>query len=229
MQDEIIPPIRAFFRNKWVRAVLVVNVVVIVAVVIFFVIDSMKTAVLELNVTPLDSQISVNGNTSYSNGKFRMFPGVYEVVVSYPGLDSKAFTVDLSHQDAGAVVTFLSAGGDFYHYRLKDNYEDFTALSKIAMAGNNQTTDHDSSAEDFIADFQRNYYLFTTQLPATYSEYDNDNNMTKYVTVRSDDGCEVTLCLKAVLFDEQDKIIVPNLLQGKGFNVKDFEIKYEIY
>ncbi|MBQ1373371.1 hypothetical protein IIY66_01025, partial [Candidatus Saccharibacteria bacterium] len=166
MENEGNTPLGLFFRKKWVRIVLVIDAVVVLVIVIMLIIDSMKTAVLELNIVPLDTQISVNGSTSYSNGKYRMFPGVYEVELSYPGMESKKITVDLSHKDAALISTFLSGNDDFYHYRLKEHYDDFVALSKIASANHNQTTDYDISAESFIADFQRNYYLFTTQLPA---------------------------------------------------------------
>ena len=228
MYDGHISPIERFFRNKWVRIVLGINVVIVIALIVAYIIDSKKTAVLELDVVPLNSQISVNGDTNFSNGKYRMFPGVYEIEVSYPDLDSKTFTVDLSHQDAALVATFLSRNDDFYHYRKKGNYDDFMALARIASANHNQTTDRDASAEDFIADYQRNYYLYTNQLPATYTDYDNKGKLVRYVTVRSSDSCDILLCLEAVLFDEKDKQLANSLLEGKGFNMKDFEIKYEV-
>lgn len=154
---------------------LCINAVVIVVLIVFFIIESRKTAVLELNVAPLDSQITVNGDTNYNNGKYRLFPGIYEVVVSYPGLDAKTFTVDLAHQDVASVVTFLSDGDDFYYYRVRDNYNDFVALSKIATSGHNQTTDQDLnflSAIVDIPDIEQSYWF--------YSEYSSENG-NKYI------------------------------------------------
>ena len=119
MENEGNTPLGLFFRKKWVRIVLVIDAVVVLVIVIMLIIDSMKTAVLELNIVPLDTQISVNGSTSYSNGKYRMFPGVYEVELSYPGMESKKITVDLSHKDVALISTFLSGNDDFYHYRLR--------------------------------------------------------------------------------------------------------------
>lgn len=229
MQNRWSSRVRNFLANKWAKILLVVDIMIVIIFAVIFIIDSKRTAKLELNVVPVKSQISVNGDTNYSNGIYRLFPGIYEISVSYPGMNTKVFTVDLSHQDVATVTTFLSGDDNFDYYRLRDNYDEFVALSKIAESGHNQTTDQDFSAGDFVADYQRNYYLYTTQLPATYADYGDDDELIKYVTVRSSDSCEILLCLKAFLFDENDKQLANSLLEGKGFNIKDFEIQYEIY
>jgi len=231
MQDKVISPAKVFFQNRWVRVIAVINVVIIITIIAISIDRANKTAAISFNVAPIDVEITVNGSNNYENSGqvYYFIPGVYEVSISRDGLDTKTFTVNLDPGHNTTVSTFLSHDGGFYFYALRDNFGSFERLAQIASKENNMTFDHDSSAEEFIEDFQRNYYLFTTQLPATYSEYDSDKKLKRYITVRDSYECDVTLCLKAILLEEEDKTMAISLLEGKGFNVKDFEIKYEIY
>ncbi len=231
MQDGNVSPVGKFFRNKWVWLIGAIDIIIVLVIVIAVVINARKTNVINFNVVPSDAQISVNGDTSYTNGQYRFSPGEYTVEISHPGLTSKTLLVDLEHQDAVSIVTFLSDNGNFDYYKLRDHFGDYTALSQIASAGSNQTTDRDTSAETFITNFENAYNLYSTELPVTYSEYterDGRRQLSKYITIRADYSCEQTLCLKAVLFEDSDRTRVIPMLEDAGFNVEDYEIKYEI-
>lgn len=221
-------PIGSFFRNKWVRLILIVDILAIIGIIAIIIYNLTKNSIINFTIAPIDATITVNGNSSYHNGSYQFHPGTYEVVISHDGLNSKTFTVELQDNSSAAITTFLSGSDNFDFYRLKDNYSSYLALERIAAASDNQTTDHDTSAETFIADFQRNYNLYSAQLPATYSEYDEKGKLTKYISVRRNDNCSITLCLEALVNNEDDKILANSLLQGKGFNLKDFEIEYKV-
>ena len=234
-------PIGSFFRNKWVRIILTVDILAIILIIAFSINKATQTAVLNFNIAPVDVTITVNGSGSYENtgqplendknsGRFYSFaPGTYEIQISHPDLDTKTFTIDLADNSSTTITTFLSKDGDFSFYTLKDNLSSFNRLASIASAGDNKTTDNDVSAESFITDFQRNYNLYSTQLPATYSEYDNNNELIKYISVNKSDKCNVTLCVKALMNSESDRTLADSLLQGKGFNLEDFEIEYKVF
>lgn len=233
MQNEGVSPLKAFFQNRWVRLVLLVDLVVIIAIAIVLVIDSNKKSTINFNVVPSSSQIIVNGNDRYSNGTFRLAPGVYEIQISHPDLDAKTFTIDLEKHDAATIMTFLSQNGNFDFYELRDNLSDYFALSEIASAGSNQTTDQDTSAEEFISTFQKDYNLYSTALPVTHSEYATDERgkpyLANYISIRANYDCAKTLCLEAVLSKEADRPMINSLLKEAGFNVEDFEIEYRFY
>lgn len=229
MQDGSVTPIGNFFRNKWVRTVLVVDVIVIIVIATVAIYNSAKNSIINFTVTPIDSTITVNGDDSYHNGSFQFYPGSYEIVISHSGLDSKTFNIDLQSNSSAAITTFLAKNDSFDFYQLKDNYPSYLMLERIASSSDNQTTDHDTSAEEFIADFQRNYSLYSNELPVTYSEYDDSGKLSKYISVRENHNCIITLCLKAVVHSENDEALVNALLIGAGFNLEDFEIEYEIY
>ena len=241
MQDGSVTPIGSFFRNKWVRLILVIDVIIIIIIVAILAKKTTETAVVSFNVTPINANITVNGSGGYENtgqpiedGKnsgrsYSFAPGTYEIQISHSDLDAKTFIVNLEPNSNTTITAFLSKDGDFYFYTLRDNLSSFNRLASIASKGDNQTTDHDTSAEEFITRFQRDYKLYSTQLPATYSEYDANDELAKYISVNKSDKCNITLCLKALMNSEDDKPLVDSLLQGKGFNLKDFEIEYKVF
>lgn len=228
MQDKGVSPIDEFFRNKWVRLVLVFDALVLLAILVIFIINATKTSTISFNITPLDATITVNGSGEYttSGQAYSFIPGTYEVQISHPDLTSKKFTVHLEPNHNTVLTTFLSKDGNFDFYTLRDNLSSFQKLSEIASSNNNHTTDHDTSAESFITDFQKNYQLYTTQLPVTHSEYNSRGDVIKYISIRASQKCSITLCLRATIVNESDKNLVKSLLKEKGFNVEDFEIEY---
>lgn len=233
MQDQSLSPLQTFFRNKWVILTFVVDAIVIIVLVVLLIFNSMKKSVLTLNVVPWDSQISVNGHSGYTNGSYRLLPGTYEVTISHPDLNSKTFVIDLSKHDVGTITTFLSGDdSNFDFYRLKSNLGAFLNLAQIASANGNQTTDKDTSAEAFIDVFQKNYLLYSNNLPIEYIERDAtdpENTLSENITIRNNPNCKITLCLKALMFGTDDKELVNTLLINQGFDVEEFEIEYQIY
>lgn len=163
MQEGNLSPVGKFFRNKWVWLILAIDIVIIVSVIVALVKKTTETATLTFNITPIDVTISVNGSNGYENigqpieddqnsGKTYDFtPGTYEIQISHPDLDTKTFTLDLKPNSNTTVATFLSKGDDFRFYTLKNNSGSFYRLISIASASNNQTIDHDTSAESFIS------------------------------------------------------------------------------
>lgn len=230
MQDGSVLSLKAFFRNKWVLLTLALNALVIIIVIIVSLINnSIEEVTLTFNIVPADSQISINGSSENTGNSYRLSPGAYEIVVSHPDLDSKTFTVNLSEGDDAILTTFLSKDGNFDYYTQRIRLNDFRKLASIASANYNKTTDQDTSAEKFIANFQKNYDLYFTALPITYSEYSDGGLMNKYITIRKSDKCNLTLCLNARIYSDDDQVLVKKLLEEKGFNTEDFEIEYTYY
>lgn len=241
MQDGSVSPVGRFFRNKWVWLILAIDIAVVIFIIVISVNKAAETAIINFNIAPVDATITVNGKGGYENigqpiegdrnsdRSYSFKPGNYEIQISHPDLDTKTFNLNLEPNTNTTITTFLSKDNGFYFYTLKDNLGAFYRLAEIASAGDNQTTDHDTSAEAFITNFQEQYNLYTTELPVAYSEYNEKGELIKYVTVRAGAGCAITLCLEATIFDKNDKNIALKLLEEAGFNVEDFEIEYKIY
>ena len=235
MQDGSVSPIRAFFRNKWVRLILVLDVAIIISIIVVLIINSTKQSIITFNVVPADSQISLNGKSGYSNGSYRLAPGVYDVEISHEGLDTKNFKVDLEKDDISTIITFLHQGDNFDFYTLRDNIGDYLSLAEIASAGYNQTTDQDISAEGFIDKINYNTKLYQEELPIDYTEYmrsENKDIMAYNIAIRraiDKSSCTKYLCIEAIMILTDDKNIVNSMLEDAGFNLEDFEIEYKIY
>ncbi len=244
MQDGSISPVGKFFRSKWVWLIGAIDIIIIIIIVVVAISEAAKTATISFNITPIDATITVNGSGGYKNSgealdsnnssgeAYSFAPGTYEIQISHADLDTKTFIVDLEPNSNITITTFLSQDGHFSYYTLKDNYSSFYRLASMASAGNNQTTDHDASAEDFIDDFEKQYGLFTTELPIKYKKsegFGRELQILMDVTIRADYSCDITLCLEALMVGTDSKDLVKSLLQEKGFNVEDYEINYTIF
>lgn len=231
--DVILSPVQIFFRNKWVRLFLVVDIILIFALIGVFVWQTTKTSTISFNITPLDSTISINGKNNYSNGQFSITPGTYEITISHDGLESKKLNATIEPKQIFSLSTFLSdKEKTFDFYKLRTNYMSYKKLEEIASSENNITTDHDTSAEQFIQKFQENYSAFSTKLPIDYYEskgYGQTLEILKNITFKAKYDCNNTLCIQALVVGSDSEDYVNKILEEKGFNVEDFEIEYKFY
>lgn len=235
MQDGSVSPIKAFFRNKWVRLILVIDAIIIISIAIFLIINATKQSTITFNVVPANSQISLNGKSGYSNGTYRLTPGIYDVEISHEGLDTKNFEIDLEKNDSATIITFLHQGDNFDFYTLRDNIGDYFGLAEIASAGYNQTTDQDISAGEFIAQFQKNYIFYSNDLPIidkTPTEYGLKYGVHyQYDTLMIQDGknieeCVKTLCLYITDTSGDKEDFALSVIRRFGIDPDDFQIVY---
>lgn len=233
--DGLESQVKVFFKKKWVRTALIIDAIAIVIVIGGIIWQATKTATLILNVAPVDARIQV-GSNDYQNGTYRMHPGTYNVVVSRDGLDTKSFTINLEPGSAVNFSTFLKVSEDnFDFYTLSGNYESFRKLAEIAGKSDNNTVDSDLSAEGFIAEYQKKYDEYASnKLPINFSAYEQTDGariLVADVTIRrgSDDICEHTLCLEALMALTNDENLINRLLEENGLNPEDYEIHYKFY
>lgn len=230
--DGSVSPIRAFFRNKWVRIILLANVVAIIVVIGIIINNATKTAIINLNIAPLDASVRIGGLEGRDNGSYQVHPGTYNITVSHDGLETKTLNLELKSGYSTTLTTFLKGEGDsFDFYTLRDNYGSFQKLAEIASAGSNITTDHDTSAEQFISDFKQQYNLYQTALPIVYSNYSNTKGYAALgtnvnISASHNNSCRKTLCIDAFSIGV-DPNLTEQLLVESGFNLNMCEIRYE--
>ena len=222
-------------KNKWVKLILIINVLILIIIAVIAIDNAQKTATISIDVAPIDAEILIGGQ-KYENGAHQIKPGTYDVKIAREGLSTKEFTINVSGDSVTNLVIFLSNSGNFDFYTLNGNYASFYALSQIASGANNVTTDQDKSAEDFIASYQKAFDLYRTALPINYSEYetfDYGRSLTTDITIkRKEDDCVKALCMEALILttgDRDGKKIANDLLIDKGFRLEDYEIEYKIY
>ena len=230
---QILSPAQIFFRNKWVRLIIAIDIIALIVLGLVLIWQTTKVSTVNFDITPLDSKISVNGNHSYQNGQYSLTPGSYEITISHESMTPKTFTVNIAPDTIVSVTTFLSDQDQTYdYYKLREHYMDYEKLAQIASSANNLTTDQDISAESFIAKFQKDYTDFSTKLPIEYREsegYGQDLSIQKNITLKAKYDCNYTLCVQALVVGTDDESFIKSLLTDKGFNTEDFEIEYKFY
>ena len=226
-------PIKSFFQKKIVIVFIAIDLLVVIALVVLFIMNSLKTSIISFNVAPDDAEIFIDGKGGYNNNSYKIAPGDYEIKIVHEELEPKVINIHIDGNSLVSFATFLSQDGDFSFYRKKKNYSSFFRLSDIASADSNITIDHDKTAEEFIKSFQRNYDLYISTFPIEYYEYniDGDGSLKGSVVIVNDysEECEETLCLKATAVGDISRSFIDDLLIKNGINVEDYEIKYKIY
>lgn len=227
-------PLRAFFRGKWVRVILVVDIAVIFIIIGILIWQATKVSVIDFNIAPVDAVISVNGSTNYSNGQFKVTPGAYEISISRDGLEPKTLSVNIEPQQVVTVTLFLAGiDNDFEFYELSDNFESYKKLKSIASADENITSDGDTSAEQFILDFEHRMSIFDV-LPIKGYVYANPNigASTAGFTIRNGQGgkkCEKIACILVNYYGSGYEDAVMGKIKEAGYNPDDYQYVYERY
>lgn len=233
-EDGSISPLRAFFRNKWVWAILIIDVIAVFGIIGVLIWQATKVSTIIFNVAPIDATISVNGNTNYTNGQYSITPGTYEINISREGLEAKTLSVDIEPHYVVTVNMFLSgADNNFEFYKWKDNYGSYQELKSIASSENNITTDQDVSAESFISDFEQTMSIMNV-LPIKGYVYADPSihSATAGFAIRdgqSKEGCERTACLLVNYYGEDYEEAVIEKIKDAGYNPMDYQILYERY
>ena len=218
-----------FFRNKWVRFVLVVGLIVVISVAIFVNIDIHKDAAIVFNVAPVDATITINGDSNYTNGANSISPGDYEIKISHEGLESKTIKVSIAPRQVITISTFLSGpDNNFEFYELKENYSSMQMLKTIASRGNNITTDHDTSAETFIDDYDRKTQIVNI-LPIDYFEMDETNkDAGKFFGIDLNDNCDkIDLCLIVAPIKNVSHEEALEFIRSQGYDPNDYDIIFQ--
>ena len=231
--DGSISPVKQIFRNKWVRIVLIIDVVILFVIIGVIIWDSTKNTTINFNVTPVDAKIQIDGQGEYSNGSYQIHPGHHTITINHDGFAAKSFTMDLQSDYDTTLVTFLSNGTDFSFYTIKDNFSSFQKLVDIASKGNNITTDQDYSAESFISDFQHKLSI-SKVLPIKGYVHGalGVSASTAGFAIReggNNSECEKIACLLVNYYGKGYEEEVMKKIKETGYDPADYQIVYERY
>ena len=199
MRNEGDSLVREFLRKWWVKVFLLVDVVLVIVVIAVAVVQANRNAVINFEVTPLDAEITLNGEGGYENGEYKVLPGEYTIRVTHDGMEPKELTVKVGANEYATVATFLKGeDGGFSYYELKENYGDYERLKEMASKGDNRTYDGDTSAEEFVAGIESGLAKME-QLPIVDVVDSRDGVGGRgFVVIDHDDEmdeCTKTLCL----------------------------------
>lgn len=228
-------PLRGFFKNKWVRLIIVIDILAVIAIIVIAIANSFRNSVIVLNVAPLDASVTINSKNGYKNGQYYFFPGEYELSISHESLDTKTISIKLESHNVTTVSIYLSKDGKFDFYGRKENYESYQKLYSIISPDYNRATDNDSSAERFVSDFQKHYSIFKDlpiidETPSVYglslgSRYQKD--ILKISDGRPLEECTQTLCLHITDTSGTKKEYAESIIDKFGYDHNKFQLIYQ--
>ena len=211
-------PLQAFLRSKWVRVVLVVDVLLVLLLIGVAIFQNTKTATVDILTVPSVAKVKIGGG-EYESGAYRIHPGDYEATVYADGFVTKTVPVEARAGEISKVWVYLvpEEGNLNYYAQHVDDWYNMGLMS-------------DEEA-------QRVYRLLSIQeeLPMDYVEREMDNegemNLVKDITISANngEGCETYYCLKVATILDKNEETVRGLLAEKGFNLDDYEVEWKVY
>ncbi|MBO4812570.1 carboxypeptidase regulatory-like domain-containing protein [Candidatus Saccharibacteria bacterium] len=230
-----VSPLSNIIKSKWFKVVVIVDILAFIAIIILVVYNSLKNAVISINVAPLDAKVALNGKADYKNGQYSLLPGKYEVTVSYDGLDSKTISINLEPHSVTTVSLYLTKDGDFDYYEQKDNYASYQKLYSIVSSENNRSSDNDTSAEKFVSSFEKKYSIFKDlpiidKTPSPYGLSLGSRYQYDILTIkdgRALEECTKTLCLQITDTLGSKEDYAESVIDKFGYNHNDFQIIYQ--
>lgn len=211
-------PLQAFLRSKWVRVVLVVDVLLVLLLIGVAIFQNTKTATVDILTVPSVAKVKIGGG-EYESGAYRIHPGDYEATVYADGFVTKTVPVEARAGEISKVWVYLvpEEGNLNYYAQHVDDWYNMGLMS-------------DEEA-------QRVYKVLSIQeeLPMDYAEREEDDegemNLVKDITISANNGygCKVYYCLKVATILDKNEETVRGLLAEKGFNLDDYEVEWKVY
>ena len=166
-------------RKKIITAMLVFAVLIIGAVVaIPLIIDSQKSATLNLFIVPTDAKITVDGK-EFKNGNYRLNPGSVTVSIEKDGFESKSLSVNLEPNKTTLVYLPLFCADSSLTCYLDDK-ENLEILPYVASY-----SDRASEVQEFTKKSS-----ITKILPISYEAYEDDFESLDVATDYWEEYCE---------------------------------------
>ena len=182
---------------------------------IFMIIESRKSATLEIMVAPISAKVSIDGKV-YKNGTYKFEPGRVEVTITMDGFDSKEETLDLQANVTTKLYTYLMPSDGTFGWYL-EHEEDQMILNTIG----------DTEASENSKTYVEKYPIITA-LPIIYANYDEKWNYTEFrIDGGGFDDCEKSFCIKITDSTGGNYERALGLIKEKGFNPEDYEIIYK--
>ena len=195
--------------HKVISAVILVDVILIVAIVVLAVRKFTKTAVMDVSVTPNVAVVEVNGQ-EYGIGAYRMYPGEVTATIKADGFESKTVTLNLKARETTKVYDFLEATGDNANYYAK-NANDAEALARVGG--------------EMGAKLAR-ILSIKKVLPIIEFNYGGLDSESTEIVVDQDLACDATFCLMVTGDRSAGHEKSQNMIREKGYNPEDYKIRY---
>lgn len=208
-------------RHKFISGLILANIIAVIVAIAIVIIHHAKTATIDINVTPLAAEITLNGRLYANQESHDVLPGNYHVKISMDGMQTKEYEIQLDRDGYARIWDYLlDASGSFDYYLTHP--DDEWILAQIAP-------EDDKAAQDFITSYDQKASL-TDILPIEYAQYTNDYaDYTKYnIDIDSEtEDCNSILCLVIEDYTGGNEQIALAKIKELGYNPEDYKITYK--
>ncbi len=209
-------------QRKRGKIIIVSGIIVFIAIVaisiIFFIIDSQKTATLHTIIAPSFAKMNIDGKTYPINKDIRFKPGEYTVTIIANDFETQERKLNLQEHQTTTLALYLNPeeGDPFNWYETHDEEYSYYLSAANYLAN--------ESAANYAAK-----YPIVTAIPFTVVEVDPVTyDWTEYsVTGGNFDGCKTDFCVKITDTTGGNREKALQKIREKGFNPDDYQILYE--
>lgn len=186
--------------------------------VIFYIIDSRKTATLHTIIAPSFAKVLVNNKKFSANQDIRLEPGEYNITVQADGFQTREQQLVLHDQEITTLALYLNPneGDAFTWYEIHgDEYAYYLSASNYLA---------NQSANEYAAKYPVSAILPFTVVevdPVTYDWVEYKVGGGKF------DGCASDYCIKITDTTGGNREKALDKIREKGFNPDDYQILYE--
>ena len=199
-------------QHPIITSVIVFNIILIVILIIVFVTQNSKTALLDVLVTPSDSKITLSGQEVKNFETQKITPGQYIAKIEKDGMETKEIPLNLEKDTTTKLHVYLTGANNDFSYYIK-NEKDENILEQVS----------DQNSQEFIKK-----YSIIKILPTYYEKY--TDNYSKHVWFQISQNkytsCKF-ICLKISDKTGDNQENAYNFLREKGYNPLDYEIEYK--
>lgn len=191
--------------------------VLVIFIIIAFILDSQKTATVDVLVAPSFSQIEIDGHKLKTVGQQRLKPGEYIAKISADGFETQEIPITLIENEETKLYLVLNPTSDN-----SDFYDNNSKEANLAQRIN-------EALVSINAELYLKKYPIVGVLPIIFVEVNQDTNTWR--EFRIDYGefeqCETDFCLKVTDTNGDNYGRALDQIREKGFNPDDYEIVYE--
>lgn len=204
-------------EHKAISAVILANILAVIGVIIAIIYHHQQTASIDIQVTPIDATISINGKNYENLTSHNMLPGDYHVVISMDGMQEKELDFTLEKDGFYKLQAYLLDENGGFDYYL-NHPGDELILSEIA---------DDKKSKEFVKKYEKATSILN-ELPIEYDSYTPDFAFyTQFKIAYSDkEDCPKVACLDVIDSTGNSEEAAIQLIRDKGFNPDDYEITY---
>lgn len=204
-------------RKKLLILIIICIVIIISAIIsVPLIIDSQKTATLNLFVVPEQSKILINGE-EYKNGNYKFSPGKIEVSISKDGFETQTFVTELKSNETTLIYKLLNCSDStLFCYLSEENESNFNLIPYIAHYSNDETA---------TLDFYRRSSIKNI-LPIHYSLH-NDDYSEYYIFDIQFELAENKIIININDMLNNGKELAYKIIQESGYDPSQYIINYK--